>query len=105
MPPPAITTFLRDLAARPISAVLAIRDVPTTEPKTSRLVMRLPDDPTTTGMASRTLELHMILGRRLFLQLSSSSVAFSLLPSPLPETGDRTPIIDVHLHAYPDDMP
>jgi predicted TIM-barrel fold metal-dependent hydrolase len=47
----------------------------------------------------------MSIDRRRFLQLSSSSVAFSLLPSTLGQTTQQPPIIDVHLHAYPDDMP
>ena len=47
----------------------------------------------------------MILDRRRFLQLGSTSMALSLLPSALGKTAERQPIIDVHLHAYPDDMP
>ena len=47
----------------------------------------------------------MSIDRRRFLQLTSSSVAFSFLPSALGQTIQQPPIIDVHLHAYPDDMP
>ena len=47
----------------------------------------------------------MPINRRRFLQLGSSSVALSLIPSSFAATTDLQPIIDVHLHAYPDDMP
>ena len=47
----------------------------------------------------------MTIDRRRFLQLGSGSVAFSLIPSALGKTTERQPIIDVHLHAYPDDLP
>ncbi|NUQ30124.1 MAG: amidohydrolase family protein [Acidobacteriaceae bacterium] len=48
----------------------------------------------------------MIIDRRRFLQLSSSSAAISLVPSALGKmTQQQQPIIDVHLHAYPDDLP
>lgn len=47
----------------------------------------------------------MPINRRQFLQLGSSSVALSLIPSSSAATTDQQPIIDVHLHAYPDDMP
>lgn len=47
----------------------------------------------------------MSIDRRRFLQLSSSSLAFSVIPSVLGQTTQQEPIIDVHLHAYPDDMP
>jgi uncharacterized protein len=46
----------------------------------------------------------MTIDRRRFLQLGSSSVAVSLLPSALGEAPAQ-PIIDVHLHAYPDETP
>src|SRR5882762_7351961 len=47
----------------------------------------------------------MIIDRRRFLQLGSSSAAISLIPSTFAETPQRLPIIDVHLHAYPLDSP
>jgi len=47
----------------------------------------------------------MIMDRRRFLQLGSSSAAISLIPSTFAETPQRQPIIDVHLHAYPLDSP
>ncbi len=47
----------------------------------------------------------MILDRRRFLQLGSSSIATGLIPSTFAETSQRPPIIDVHLHAYPLDAP
>ena len=47
----------------------------------------------------------MILDRRRFLQLGSSSIATGLIPSTLAETSQRPPIIDVHLHAYPSNAP
>ena len=47
----------------------------------------------------------MSIDRRQFLQLSSGSFAFSLIPSALGQTTQQQPIIDVHLHAYPDGMP
>ena len=47
----------------------------------------------------------MIIDRRRFLQLGSSSAAISLIPSTFAETTQHPPIIDVHLHAYPSDAP
>ena len=47
----------------------------------------------------------MIIDRRRFLQVGSSSAAISLIPSTFAETTQRQPIIDVHLHAYPADAP
>ncbi|MBS1802962.1 MAG: amidohydrolase family protein [Acidobacteria bacterium] len=47
----------------------------------------------------------MSINRRQFLQLGSSSVALSLIPSAISGADDQQQIIDVHLHAYPDDMP
>jgi predicted TIM-barrel fold metal-dependent hydrolase len=47
----------------------------------------------------------MIIDRRRFLQLGSSSAAIGLIPSTFAETPQRLPIIDVHLHAYPLDLP
>jgi len=47
----------------------------------------------------------MILDRRRFLQLGSSSIATGLIPSTFAETSQSPPIIDVHLHAYPLDAP
>jgi predicted TIM-barrel fold metal-dependent hydrolase len=47
----------------------------------------------------------MILDRRRFLQLGSSSAVVSLIPSTFAQTAQRPPIIDVHLHAYPADAP
>ena len=45
----------------------------------------------------------MSINRRRFLQLGSSSVALSFIPSAVATTTDQR-IIDVHLHAYPDEM-
>jgi predicted TIM-barrel fold metal-dependent hydrolase len=47
----------------------------------------------------------MAIDRRRFLQLGSSSVALGMLPKALGKTANGQPIIDVHLHAYPDDQP
>lgn len=47
----------------------------------------------------------MSIDRRRFLQLGSSSVALSFLPTSIAVTSDQQRIIDVHLHAYPDEMP
>ena len=47
----------------------------------------------------------MSIDRRRFLQLGSSPVALSLIPSEIAAIPVRQKIIDVHLHAYPDDMP
>src|SRR5882757_11085561 len=47
----------------------------------------------------------MIIDRRRFLELGSTSAAISLIPSTFAETSQRLPIIDVHLHAYPSDAP
>ena len=47
----------------------------------------------------------MSIDRRRFLQLGSFSAALSLFPSAIEAATDQQQIIDVHLHAYPDDMP
>jgi len=47
----------------------------------------------------------MSIDRRRFLQLGSYSAALSLFPSAIEAATDQQQIIDVHLHAYPDDMP
>jgi hypothetical protein len=48
----------------------------------------------------------MFVDRRRFLHLGSTSVVLSLIPSAFSQTAEhQEPIIDVHLHAYPDDMP
>lgn len=47
----------------------------------------------------------MTLNRRRFLQMSTGSAALGILPRGLAEPTERLPIIDVHLHAYPDNEP
>src|SRR3982751_3212748 len=47
----------------------------------------------------------MIIDRRRFLQLGSTSAALTLIPSTFAEISQHPPIIDVHLHAYPLDAP
>ena len=44
----------------------------------------------------------MTLNRRHFLQMGAGSAALGILPRGLAEPTERLPIIDVHLHAYPD---
>jgi len=46
-----------------------------------------------------------IIDRRRFLQVGAGSAASSLIPSTFAQTSQRLPIIDVHLHAYPSDLP
>jgi uncharacterized protein len=47
----------------------------------------------------------MIINRRRFLQLGSSSAAISLIPSAFAQIQQRLPISDVQPHVYPADMP
>ncbi len=47
----------------------------------------------------------MIIDRRRFLHLGTSSAALSFIPTALAKTVEQQPIIDVHLHAYPDALP
>jgi len=47
----------------------------------------------------------MHIDRRRFLQIGSGSLALSFTRKAIAFTTDEQPIIDVHLHAYPDDMP
>lgn len=47
----------------------------------------------------------MLIDRRQFLHLGYSAAAATLLPSGLEQPEQPLPIIDVHLHAYPDNMP
>lgn len=47
----------------------------------------------------------MVIGRRRFLQLGTSAAAISLIPPALAQIQQRPQIIDVHLHAYPTDLP
>src|SRR5579875_3163959 len=54
--------------------------------------------------ATSPVEIHVVMGRRHFLQLASSAAAAAILPSGSGHTDQRLPIIDVHLHAYPHDM-
>jgi hypothetical protein len=43
----------------------------------------------------------MIINRRPFLQLGSSSAAISLIPSNFVKIQQRLPLSDVQMHAYP----
>lgn len=47
----------------------------------------------------------MHIDRRRFLQIGSGSLALSFARTATAFSTDEQPIIDVHLHAYPDDMP
>jgi len=46
----------------------------------------------------------MLTNRRQFLQLGSSAAAAALLPPVALEIQQHPPIIDVHMHAYPDSL-
>jgi hypothetical protein len=47
----------------------------------------------------------MSMDRRVFLQLGLGTVALNSVPLKIAATTVQQKIIDVHLHAYPDDMP